>query len=1003
MSTRNYGLVRTAAEFLTHVRRLMQTPDIPVGFDIEAGYTGEDKEGVSLLPHHPDWILVGFSFTNGKDWARYVPIAHDNGDNVDDVKAVARILWRLLNTCKIIPHNANYELTGVSRWFMETLADDPKVGDEVRAKRGFYPIWSDSYIEAKVLNQYDPLRVGAGLKGLSKHVLGQEMTEFRDLFPPDDTDMGPGTPKSKLKYIRFNTRYPDSPRIINYTCEDSTAAWELSDRHLPQIAESEMNFIYQIEMRLLPILVAMEFEGLALDWPEIHKRSLELDSFQADFNEEIQREFARRTGNAKPVLLTSPKQLGEVLFNPVEDGGLGLPVRKRSDKTQAPSTADDALGVIAQKDQIIRDILTYRRVAKLQGSYLRKYDTELNYAGNGRAYPNHNQIGAGTGRMSVDGVSYQQWPKPYHFELRSGRTFDLNFRDLLISPPGYRIVGFDYSQIELRVMAGQAGEDTMIQAFIDDVDIHRATASTMLRVPLSDITKKQRGVGKTSNFAVVYQSGAENIADMLTAQGSPTTKEEAEQMLRDYFAAFPKLRAYMDGLQRTGSEQKFVSTPFGRRFTIWEYHDPRPFIRAKGDRLCVNAPIQGGAADYMKIGLVRAWNAIQKAGLGDKIRLVMSVHDALEFYVADDVDDQTVIDLIDPMVAFDHPVMKGVPIRADWHVGQKWGHVVEIKRDKETGRITGYVNEDDDQVFDTAEAAYARGLQIDEDKEKANAARISERLEAEAAKAESGEQSTPSSEFTGSLTDLFEKHNVEERLRDEILAACEKDADTPDEEVKAEAARIGGWDLIFSLHAKAVSDASVLDDLEAIASAAPEPAKAEKPSKEDHQPMALQPLDRFEELRRDHNSLVSEFYLRYHRESAPGETVREWIEREGIRPEDAFEEVPPWASDRGIPEGVVVEEPAAPEQDSEPEMVLIVVEEMPDADTYEVFLRWLEKYDEHGSARRVVLSTPEGEVEVRTSSGSDSQLGKAARLVDGTLVINTPTNLREMGLLKEVS
>jgi DNA polymerase I-like protein with 3'-5' exonuclease and polymerase domains len=1020
VSTRNYGVVRTAREFLTHARRLMQTPEIPVGFDIEAGYRGEDKDGVSLLPHHPDWLLVSFQFTNGRDWARMVPIAFDDtSKNVDDVVATARILWRLVNTCKIVPHNANYELTGVSRWFMETLADDPIVGEEVRAVDGFFPIFTDSYIEAKMLNQYDPLRVGAGLKGLSKHVLGQEMTEFRSLFPDEDTDMGPATKKSRLKYIRFNTRNPDSPRIIDYSCEDATAAWELSDKHLPALKDSEMWMMYQIEMRLLPILVDMEYEALVLDWPEIHRRAEEIKRFGELYNEEIQQEFAKRTGRATPVLLSSPKQLADVLFKDPAEGGLGLPVKKRSDKTQQPSTGNDALRVIAQKDAIIRDILTWRRVSKLYGSYLNKYDTQLNYAGNGRAYPNHNQIGAGTGRMSVDGVPYQQWPKPYHFELKDGTSFDLNFRDLLVSPEGFRIVGFDYSQIELRILAGQAGEDTMIQAFKDGVDIHRATAATMLRRPLEDIDKKQRGVGKTSNFAVVYQSGAENIADMLTAQGSPTTTEEAEQMLKDYFAAFPKLRAYMDKLVTDGSSQHYIMTPFGRKFTIWEYKDSRQWIRAKGDRLCVNAPIQGGAADYMKIGLVRAYNAIKKAEKEGRIppksiRLVMSVHDALEFYVHESVDTQTVIDLLDPMVAFDHPALGGVPIRADWHEGHRWGHVVEVQRD-ESGKITGYVNEDDDQVFENVEDAYARGLVLDEEKMAKYAQKIADRLAQQ-----QGEQQAAAVQDSDDFADL--PHPFIADSTELFCAICGQDEDSTnlhDLALAEDTQSLPGpsqpephpgppSDPVPGQEEKPNTEEDLFAEIDALIGVAdqvvhdPEPpmALAEEDSaftalaKEQGElpgPTVLDAIDdavveaKAAEARErflsgsttgglDHQQLKSEFYLRYHKEAEPFESPSAWLKRIGVSEDEARDDAdaPEWAHT-----------PMEPKTAQEVDQVwVLTVTEMPDEDLYEVMMSWLKKMDGYVLSR-VILSTPEGDVELgEFAVGADNQ-HKVSRLVHG--------------------
>lgn len=290
--------------------------------------------------------------------------------------------------------------------------------------------------------------------------------------------------------------------------------------------------------------------------------------------------------------------------------------------------------------------------------------------------------------------------------------FELNFRDLLIAPKGYRIIGYDFSQVELRVLAGQSNERAMLKAFADDVDIHKATAATMLRRPLEDIDKKQRGIGKTCNFAVVYGSGPGNIADMLTSQGSPTTKEEAEEMLEQYYAGFPNLRNWMDEKIAHGREQKYVETLFGRKFTVWEYFDSRDWIRAKGDRMCVNAPIQGGAADYLKIGMNRVRKAIHQAEADglipvDSVRLVMTVHDALEFYVRDDVDTQTVVDLINPCVT---PRLAGLPdIRADWHEGNRWGLVVELVLDDDK-KIVGYEWEDPDGAsheFETLEEAYA--------------------------------------------------------------------------------------------------------------------------------------------------------------------------------------------------------------------------------------------------------------------------------------------------------
>lgn len=705
MSDRNYGAVKSADKFGKFVTKMLADGK-PVGFDIESGYTGPDKEKVALKPFHPDWILVGFSFTNSLEWARYVPIAHDDPrDNADDIQQIARDLWRLLHGGLTVAHNFSFELQGVSRWFRDMLWDDPIFGEQVRKSNGLYPTLADSMVEAWLTDMYDPLRVGKGLKGLTKHIFDHQMVEFMDLFPEEDSEFGPGTPKSKRKYVRFNTRHL-IPAVVNYACEDALWCLAISEKHHDDLI-AEMPLIHKVEHELQPVLAEMEQEALLLDWTMIHAKDEEVALLRDEMNEEILSTLSDRLGEPVTVNLGSPKQLGELLFD-----RLGLPVKNRSEKTGLPSTDEKSLRAIAKADPIMKRILEWREVAKLYGSYVHKYDTELNYAGNGRAYPNHNQTGANTGRFSVDGVSYQQWPKPYKYELKNGRKFYLNFRDLLIAPPGMRIVGYDFSQVELRVLAGMAQEDDLLYAFNNGIDVHKQTASNMKGIPLAEVTKKDRAEGKTMNFAVVYGSGASNIAEMLTSPDHPVTTEDAQALLDQYFEGFPKLRGWMDQQVADARGSHYTKTLFGRKQTIWEYNDRRDFVRAKGDRYAVNSIIQGGAADYMKIGMVRVSKAIKQAEESGKIpersiRLVMTIHDALEFYVSDEVDTQTVIDIVQPAVSF--PV-SGLPeIRADWHEGDRWGSVIELKLDA-AKQIIGYEYEGVDgetYEFDTLEAAKA--------------------------------------------------------------------------------------------------------------------------------------------------------------------------------------------------------------------------------------------------------------------------------------------------------
>lgn len=720
MSDRNYGAIRDVETLEKFVNRCVQSGK-PIGFDIEAGYTGPDRENTALQQYHPDWLFTGFSFTVSTEWARYVPVNHDSGGNIEDPVVTARLLWRLLAGGMCVAHNAPYEITGVSRWLREILWNDPLVGKEIRETRGIFPVRDDTMIIVWLSAEYDPLRIGKDLKSVCEAAFGLKMTHFIDLFPAEESELGPALPKAKKRFARFNTRNSYAQPVIDYACEDAVGTLLIDEKHYPEWGDT---FVFKFEMGLQPVLHEMErgpvdpntgyaLGNLLLDWEDIHAKAKECAEFRDKMGEEIQTMLSERTGRAIAVNLNSIPQMREILYDPAPQG-LGLPINDkfRSEKTKEPSTSDDALRVMAKDDEVIRKILDYRQVVKLYGSYLHKFETDIDYSGTGVVFPNHNQAGALTGRMSVDHVSYQQWPKPYHYELRDGTTFDFNFRNIMVSPDEYRIVGFDFSQIELRVLSGQAQETAMLKAFADGVDIHKATASTMLRIALSDVSKKQRGVGKTCNFAVVYGSGPANIADMLSAQGSPTTKEQAVGLLEMYYAGFPKLRAWMDEKIANGREQHFVETLFGRKFTVWEYKDQRDWIKQKGDRMCVNAPIQGGAADYLKIGMNRVRKAIRDAEASglipvDSVRLVMTVHDALEFYVHKSVSTQTVIDLINPAVTF--PV-KGLPeIRADWHEGERWGLVVELELDDDK-QISGYQWEDPDGAshqFETLPEAYA--------------------------------------------------------------------------------------------------------------------------------------------------------------------------------------------------------------------------------------------------------------------------------------------------------
>lgn len=737
MSDRNYGAIRDPELIEKFIDRIIaQSVDStfahakPFAFDIEAGYTGPDAEDISKMQFHPNYILVGISFTNDTNWARYVPIAHDDGNNATDIIRVARAFWRLVRTGMGIAHNAAYELKGMSRWFRKLLWKDPEVGHEVRADKGMFPIFADTMIEVWLSQEYEPAIADVTKKDLKSTVwesFGIKMAHFDDLFPKTDSDMGPAH-KTAQKKLRFNTRYSTSAKVIAYACEDSVGALLLHQKHWKALTTGKRKLVCKTEHELIPVLVEMEIGpvdpetgeaqgNMFLNWAHVFRKEEELERFRQKFQEEILSDFSARLGRIVTLNLNSVPQMAKILYDDAPDG-LGLPIndRFRSKKTGAPSTGDDALKVLANRDPLIKKILEYRQVVKLYGSYLHKYATQLNYAGTGFVFPNHNQAGTVTGRMSVDQVSYQQWPKPQSYKLDDGTTFEMNFRDLLISPPEHRIIGYDYSQVELRFLAAVAGEDSMLQAFASGVDIHKLTASRMFKMPIETVDKKSRGKGKTLNFGIVYQQGPDALAESLTASGTPTTKEEAAELLEQYYAGFPKLRNWMNEQINIGHNQGYVETFFGRKFVVWEFVDSRQWIKDKGDRMCINAPIQGGAADYIKIAMVRVYKKLKEHGLQDKVRLTMMIHDALEFYVHESVSTEEVVKILNPCVSYS---VKGLPveIRADWHEGPTWGVMTEIKLGPDS-TIDHYEVEDQDGEFSRYEDALTVAMAAQKEKAK---------------------------------------------------------------------------------------------------------------------------------------------------------------------------------------------------------------------------------------------------------------------------------------------
>lgn len=653
MSTKNYGFITSLDELSKLFSKLIKD-NKPIAFDIETGYHGEPRDGFALHPETA--IVVGFSFANSTDWARYVPLAHDIGANLDNYE-VAKLFWPVLKTGLGVAHNARFEMRHLSKWFRDFLWDDPDHGKEVQESNGYFPVRSDTMIEAYIVSEYKSF----GLKFLSDVMFGHKMTELYELF----ADL----PKNKRKTLRFNVLDLNSS-IQDYACEDALWCLAIHQKYYPKVKD---HLLYKVEMEILQVLCDMEDYGVKYDWAFYRRAADRGKVFLEKMNKDIQAELSEMVGHQVSVNLGSPAQIGDILY-----GKLGMKTTRFTKATKNSgdkkmSTDAIALAGLAKQYPVVKRILQWKEMRVLLNRYLDKYEKEYAYADDGMAHPNHMQCAVISGRFAVSDPPYQQSPKKYHYELNTGEVFELNFRDGIIAPKDHYIIGFDYSQQELRAFAGEAQEQGLIDAFNNGEDIHSKTASMMLGIPIEQVGPDERKIGKTLNFGVVFGMQAASLAERLVI-----SKEEAKTLLDQYFAAYPSIAVWSERQVQFGRSHGYVESRFGRHIPIWEFESTDRWIYQKGERLCVNAIIQGsGTGDVPKIAMVRVHKAIKKAGLQDKIHLAMNIHDALEFYVHRSIRPEDVIKLLEPAVIFSVP---GWPkMEAEWHIGVKWGSVKEIR------------------------------------------------------------------------------------------------------------------------------------------------------------------------------------------------------------------------------------------------------------------------------------------------------------------------------------
>ncbi|MCR9181863.1 MAG: DNA polymerase I [Flavobacteriaceae bacterium] len=391
-----------------------------------------------------------------------------------------------------------------------------------------------------------------------------------------------------------------------YAVEDADITLQLKEHFEKELGEANtQKLFYEIEIPLVSVLAHMELEGIRLDADFLNSLSRKLDEDILHLEKEIYKE-AGETFN-----IASPKQLGEILFEKMQ-----LVKKPKKTKTGQYSTAEDVLSVLAKDHKIIRDVLEYRGLSKLKSTYVDALPNQVSPV-TGRVHTDYMQTVAATGRLSSNNPNLQNIP------IRTERGREVR-KAFVPRNEEYTLLAADYSQIELRIIAALSKEPKMIEAFKNGEDIHASTASKVFNVPLEEVTREQRGNAKTVNFGIIYGVSAFGLSNQ-----TDLNRTEAKELIDTYYETYPKLKSYMAEQVDFARENGYVQTVLGRRRYLKDINSQNAVVRGGAERNAVNAPIQGSAADIIKIAMINIHRKLVEGKY--KTKMLLQVHDELVF------------------------------------------------------------------------------------------------------------------------------------------------------------------------------------------------------------------------------------------------------------------------------------------------------------------------------------------------------------------------------------
>ncbi len=569
-----------------------------------------DSETTGLDANDCELVGLSFSFQHGK--AYYIPCPADQ----TETKRILDLFKPLFDddTKTWIGQNIKYDLL-VLKWY------------DVELKGNLFDTMLAHYvIEPEGKRSMDLL---------SAQFLGYEPVHIEELIGKKGKGQSQGT-----------MRDVELEKIKEYAAEDADITLQLKHVLFPKLKEKEVERVfYEVENPLVKVLTNMEFEGIKIDVDFLNDYSKQLEKDAKEAEEKVY------SSSGLKFNLASPKQLGEVLFD-----HLKLDPKAKKTKTGQYATGEDVLLKLAHTSTIVEDILTFRELTKLKSTYADSLPLLINRK-TGRIHTSYMQAVAVTGRLSSQNPNLQNIP------VRTERGKEIR-KAFIPRDENHVLLSADYSQIELRIVAAISGDPAMCDAFIKGKDIHTATAAKVYKIDEKDVTKEMRYKAKSVNFGIIYGQGAFGLADNLGI-----SRTEAKEIIDNYKKEFAGIQKYMDDTVNFAREHGYVQTLMGRKRWLRDINSSNFTVRGFAERNAINSPIQGTAADMIKLAMIKTYTALQKGHF--KSKMILQVHDELVFDVVKEEVDEIKTLIIDCMQTA-MPLTNDVPVIAEAGTGANW-------------------------------------------------------------------------------------------------------------------------------------------------------------------------------------------------------------------------------------------------------------------------------------------------------------------------------------------